>query len=98
MSKVGNTTIYRDEGILTILYALNTAILNLSSLQWHKDEYHAEAEEYLTLDEIAEQMDKQGCSPPYMLINESMLEGDIYLWGNYSDKAWYKHGETRGYA
>lgn len=98
-TKVGSTRIYRNEGLLTILHAGNQVVFNHGMLQWRKDkEAPPELREYLTLDEIAEQMNELNCFPPYLLINEGALQGIIYMWGNYSDKAWYKHGTTRGYA
>lgn len=94
----GAIRIYRDESSITILHSMNQKVLNLNALQWHKDGESPDESVYLTLDEIAEQMNKLGCFPPFMLIQEMPLSGYIYQWGNYSDHAWHNHGKTRGYA
>lgn len=54
----------------------------------------------ITLKEIE---DRVKADPEYeggviRVIAENGLNGIIYQYGNYSDKSWYEHGQTRGYA
>lgn len=71
-------------------------MFDADELEWHEEM----DVEFLTLDEIAEQIiEKLGFVPLTITVwQESALHGEIYLWGNYSDRTWHKHGDTRGYA
>lgn len=67
-------------------------IIDNHKLNWrHEDNGGIE----LTLKEIAEQINPTGTI--YVWI-ELGLWGEIYLYDNYRDGKWYKHGTTKGYA
>lgn len=67
-------------------------IIDNHKLNWrHEDNGGIE----LTLKEIAEQINPAGTI--YVWI-ELGLRGEIFLYNNYCDGKWYKHGTTKGYA
>ncbi len=93
---IGETVINRDDA-LDILFGFNPRkTFNPDDLNWHKELDI----EFLTLDEIMEQIvEKLGGFPLTITVwQESAFHGEIYLWGNYSDLEWHRHGETRGFA
>lgn len=71
---------------------VNDKIIDNESLIW-KHESNGGIE--LTLNQIAEQINTPGII--YVWI-ESGLSGEIYMYGNYNNKKWNKHGTTKGFA
>lgn len=95
---IGNLMIFKDDPLDILVGFLPRKTFNPDVLEWKKEE-QLEGAEYLTLDDIAEQItNKIGGRTTIIVWVESALHGEIYQWGNYSDQAWYKHGNTKGYA
>ena len=70
--------------------------IQAEKLEWHEDE---DADKYLTLQEIGEQV-RSICDDPVIYVwVDTPLRGVIYQTGNYSGSdAWIEHGTTMGYA
>lgn len=95
---IGNLMIFKDVPLDILIGFLPRIPFDQNKLEWKKEE-QLEGAEYLTLDDIAEQITKLiGGRTTIIVWVESALHGEIYQWGNYSDQAWYKHGDTKGYA
>lgn len=56
-----------------------------------------QSDRFLSLDDC---LDEIGCkeTESAIVIIEDSLHGDVYRFGNYADRSWYKVGETVGYA
>ena len=96
--------IYGEDFISTVLilntpsdFTLEKQIVELASLKWHEERQESADDlvfKYLTLDEIAEQVGRNGT---IMLIVEDPIEGTIYRYGNHGN-FWEIVGRMCGYS
>ena len=88
-----------EEGMITKII-VDDQLYDQKSLLWNYDPNFASncesSGKYLRLKDLSEQLHDKG--RVIMVIRESPLNGDIYLYGNYNDDKWYHHGTTRGFA
>ncbi|SDJ60242.1 hypothetical protein [Paenibacillus naphthalenovorans] len=96
MEDLSKKTIYPLVDTVTIIAhkGMQRLIIKEEELKWNSDEEY----EFLTLQEISFQLDQLGYDRTYIVWEESGLEGNIYMYGNYSPPTWMEHGKTRGYA
>lgn len=96
--------IYGEDFLSTVLilntpcdFTLEKQVVELASLNWHEERQDAADDlvfKYLTLDEIAEQLGRNGT---IMLIIETPTEGIIYKYGNHGN-FWEITGRMCGYS
>ena len=96
--------IYGEDFVSTVLilntpsdFTLEKQVVELTTLKWHEERQDAADDlvfKYLTLDEIAEQLGRNGT---IMLIIETPTEGVIYRYGNHGN-FWEIVGRMCGYA
>lgn len=96
----GSMVLYEDDGVNYVhVYKGCIGWLEPVTLEWHVDKDVAEMCEtsgnYLTLDEIAEQVGESLCITVFI---EGMFSGEILLYNNYGTHEWVRHGRTKGYA
>jgi hypothetical protein len=91
MENIGDITI--DLMGYSTRIIVDDRIIDNNELIWRNDEVNGGIE--LTLNEIAKQINTPNII--YVWI-ELGLRGEIFMYNNYSDGKWYKHGTTRGYA
>lgn len=89
MKNIGETII--DLTGYSTRIIVNNQIIDNDQLNWRSEDGGM----YLTLDQIAEQIKTD--SVIYVWI-ELGLSGEIFMYNNYGDNKWYKHGTTKGYA
>ena len=96
LDNLSNTKIYRLEISLRIIAhkGMKEILVNPDELTWNYDE---EIGEYLTLQEISEQLISLGYDIVFYVWVELGLSGKIYQFGNHG-MFWELHGETQGYA
>lgn len=90
MENIGEVTIDLMEHSVKII--VDDKIIDKDTLKWR---HESNGSIVLTLNEISEQINTEDII--YVWI-ESGLSGAIYMFGNYEDKMWCKHGTTRGFA
>lgn len=97
MDKIEDTVIYWPS-VRIIVHkdedSFEEVLVPLDKLKWNGED----EEQFLTLAEISDQLQRIGYGSPYYVWYELGLFGAIYLYGNYYPKEWAKHGTTKGYA
>ena len=96
MDKLSSIQIYRSMSSVRIIAhrGMREVLVHPNELNWKYDD---DVGEYLTLEEIADQLLSKGYDIVFYVWVELGLSGKIYQFGNHG-MFWELHGETQGYA